>query len=136
MDRRHQLIRFLQRDGQRLLAEDRDSRLDALHGRVEVHVVGRDDQRIVDPLAQRLLRLGLDHLVVAAVALNRIGPSFRLFHRHVRIRMQCGRGNATRTVKENGSLMRLHDECAATAADQSNIEWSLWHLLLLISAEE
>ena len=130
LDGRDQLLCFIDIQRQRLLAENRNARLDAFDRRVEVNVVGRHHHDVVDSLANGLLRFRLDHFVVAGVPDDRIGPVFCLFHCHFRIGMQRRSGHATGSVKMDRTLMRLDDERTAAAADQTNIERSLTHELV------
>ena len=56
--------------------------------------------------------LGRDHLVVAAVALDRVGPVLRPTSRATRVRVQRAARDAAGAVEVDGALMRMDDEGA------------------------
>ena len=122
-----ELVGLFQRHGQRLLTKDGNAGLDALHRRVEMDEIRRHDQGVIDPLADRLLRLGGDHLVVARIPLDWVGPFAGFVHRHPRIRVQGADRDTPRPVEMNGLLVRMDDKGPATTADQADVQRSLRH---------
>ncbi len=123
----HQVGGLLERQAQRLLAEHRDAGLHRLHRRVVVHVVRRDDEDVVQLLRVGQRRVGGDHLVVRAVALDRVRPLRGLLERDLRVREEGARDDAAGAVEVNRLLVRVDDERAAPAAHQTDVERSVRH---------
>ena len=117
-----QVVGFLEVQAKGFFAEDRDAGLHGLHGGVVVDEVGRDDEDVIQLLIFGQGRVGGDHLVVGAVALDGVGPVGGFFQRDLGIGKQRARDDAAGAVKVNGLLMRMDDERAASAAHQSDVE--------------
>ncbi len=127
----HESLGFVEVQAKRLLAEHRNARLDRLHRRIEMDVVRRDDEDVIEALLLGQALLRVNHLGVAAVALNRVGPVGGFFERDLGIGEQCPGGDAARAVEVDCLLVRMDDECALAAADESDIERSCHRFLVL-----
>ena len=97
------------------------------HGGIEVHMVGRDYEDVVEPLPHRLRLLILDHLVVALVPLDRVRPVRGLVHRDLRVGMEGSRHDPSRPIKKDGLLMGVDDERAPASTHESYVQGSLRH---------
>ncbi len=125
VDQSCQLVGLRQGDRHRLLAHHGDARLEQLLGGIEMDVVGRDDQGVVDPLAQGLLRLGLDQFVVALVAVERVGPVLGLPHGHGGVGVQRSADHAPRSIEMDRTLMRVDDERPGATANEPDLQGTL-----------
>ena len=122
-----EVIGLFEIQAERLFAEHRDAGLDGFHRRVKMHVVGRDDEDVVQLLVLGQAGVGRDHFVVGAVALDRVRPVGGFFEGDLGVGEQRRRGHAAGAVKVNGFLMGMDDEGAFAAAHQTDIERSLGH---------
>src|SRR5436190_12053844 len=122
-----QVIGLFQVEAKRFLAEHRNSSLDGLHCRVEVHMIGSDNDDVVELLIFGQLCVGRDHLVIGAVTFDRVRPVGSLVQSYLRIRKKCGSSNTAGTVEMNSFLMWLDDKGTFAATDQTDIKGFLRH---------
>ena len=92
-----------------------------------MHEVRRDDEDVIQLLIRGQSLVRRDHLVVGAVAFDRVRPVGGFFQRNLRVGKQRAGDDAAGAVKVNGFLVRMDDEGAFAAAHQSDIERSVGH---------
>ena len=124
-DRLHEGVRLLEIQAERLFAEHRNARLDGFHGRIEMHMVRRDDEDVIELLVFGQGGIGRDHLVVRAVSFEGIRPVGRFLERNLRIGEQRAGGHAAGAVKVNGFLMGLTMKAPLPPPTKSDIERSV-----------
>ena len=114
-DRRLHALGLDKRDGQRLVADDVDARLQQSVGRRSVDVVGRHDRRRLD--AVRARRLGLGHgLEVVVDAVRRKTQRLTGTTRFLRRRRQGAGDQFVLVVDARGDAVHRADEGALAAA--------------------
>jgi hypothetical protein len=78
-------------------------------------------------LADGLLQLLRDHLVIALVATDRVGPGLGLLERDLGIGVERAGDNAPRAVEVDRLLVGVDDERALATTDEADVQGSLRH---------
>ena len=76
--------------------------------------------------------MAVDHFVVGAVALDRVRPVGGFLEGDLGIREQRAGDHPAGAVEMNRLLVGMNDEGAFAAADQTDIEGSIGHTLVLL----